>query len=275
MYYNNIWKIYFSPTETTKKAVSYLAEGLASQLITTSFKEFDFTLPDARKDFPFISSGDLVIFGVPTYAGRLPNLLLPYLNTIEGHGADAIAVVTFGNRSFDNSLIELRDILTSHNFNVAAAAALSCEHSFSYDLGAGRPDKADKEEIIRFAADFAISEIANCNNLLDVPGVTAEENYGGYYQPRDRHGNFIDIRKVKPLTDMDSCIECGTCAEDCPMGSIDHDDFTKVTGICIKCGACIKKCPQVAKYFDDEGYLYHQHELEEMYARRASNSFFL
>ena len=58
------------------------------------------------------------------------------------------------------------------------------------------------------------------------------------------------------------------------MGSIDPDDVTHYTGICIKCCACVKKCPVGAKYYDDEGYLYHQHELEEMYQRRAEPEVF-
>lgn len=92
-----------------------------------------------------------------------------------------------------------------------------------------------------------------------------------YYTPRDRHGNPINILKVKPKTDPDKCGGCGLCAELCPMGSIDPVDVSQVRGICIKCCACVKKCPSGAKYFDDPGYLFHQHELEDVYTRRAEN----
>ena len=51
--------------------------------------------------------------------------------------------------------------------------------------------------------------------------------------------------------------------------------MTSVTGICIKCCACVKRCPKGAKYYDDEGYLYHQHELEDVYARRGESKIFL
>ena len=74
---------------------------------------------------------------------------------------------------------------------------------------------------------------------------------------------------------MDACDQCGICAKVCPMGSIDPNDVTHYTGICIKCCACVKKCPVGAKYYDDEGYLYHQHELEELYQRRAEPEVFL
>ena len=98
-----------------------------------------------------------------------------------------------------------------------------------------------------------------------------------YYTPRDRHGEPIkDFLKAKPKTDPDKCVKCGLCARLCPMGSIDPNDVSNVVGKCIKCCACVKKCPKGAKYFDHEGYLYHQHELEDQYAgRRAPSKIFL
>ena len=84
-----------------------------------------------------------------------------------------------------------------------------------------------------------------------------------YTSPRDRHGEPIkDFLKAKPVTDSDKCVKCGLCARLCPMAAIDPNDVSSVVGKCIKCCACVKKCPKGAKYFDHEGYLYHQHELE-------------
>ena len=276
---NQIFKICFSPTGTTAKVVNALADALAEDLgLEQQVYVYDFTQPEGRTFFPTLGEEDLVIFGMPTYAGRLPNLMLPYLKeAVQGNGALAVPVVTFGNRNFDNSLIELRDILEEKGFRTIAAAACACEHSFSYKLGAGRPDAEDLNDIESFGARIA-STLRGTTPLCSpasVPGVPAEENHGGYYQPRDRHGNSIDIRKVKPLTDMGKCTQCGFCAQICPMGAIDPAAVSKVPGICIKCGACIKKCPEDAKYYDDAGYLYHKTELEEMYARRAANAFFL
>ena len=77
------------------------------------------------------------------------------------------------------------------------------------------------------------------------------------------------------VVDADKCGGCGLCASLCPMGSIDASNPAEVSGICIKCCACVKGCPTGAKYYDDEGYLYHQHELEEMYQRRGEVEMFL
>lgn len=270
-----VWKIYFSPTGTTARLVNTIGDCLAASCGAKGHT-YDFTLPSARSTFPELNETDLVVFGCPTYAGRLPNLLLPYLGTIAGNGASAIPLVTFGNRAFDNSLAELTAVMENAAFRTIAAAAFSCEHSFSKTLGAGRPDEADLKEAESFAlAVFGnmVKSVAFCEPLSPIKP-DGDPN-APYYKPQDRHGNFIDIRKVKPLT-SDACTGCGLCAKLCPMGAIDKNDVRLVPGICIKCGACTKKCPQNAKYYDDAGYLYHKEELEAMYgSRRAENKFYL
>jgi NAD-dependent dihydropyrimidine dehydrogenase PreA subunit len=116
---------------------------------------------------------------------------------------------------------------------------------------------------------------------LDAPGkatpvlVKGNRPYRAYYRPKDPDGNPVNILKVTPKTNSD-CIDCRLCAEICPMGSIDSDDVSNITGICIKCCACIKKCPVGAKYFDDEHYLRHKRELEEAYtATRREPEYFV
>lgn len=266
---------YFSATGTTKKVVTGIAEELADRL-GVACDTFDFTLPAARAEQKCFSSNTLVVFGTPVYAGRVPNVLLKYLVTIQGNGALAVPVTVFGNRHFDDALIELRDILEKDGFHALAAGAFIGEHSFSTILAAGRPDAGDMEIVRQFAGRVAekAAAVTDVTTLAPVEVEGTPYPYRGYYQPRDRKGNPVDIRKVKSLVN-ENCNDCKICAKVCPMGSISMENVREYTGICIKCGACIKKCPQHARYYEDAGYLYHQHELEEGFVRRAEPSLFV
>ncbi|MDR1786629.1 MAG: ferredoxin [Spirochaetaceae bacterium] len=267
-----VWAVYFSGTGTTKKLVEALADTAAVELGAPSAVH-DFSLPEARERFPVFQADHLVFFGTPVYAGRVPNLLLKPLAAVRGGNAAAVPVALFGNRAYDDALIELRDILAACGFRPFAAGAFVGEHSFSTTLGRGRPDGAD----MALAQDFARKAArkiaaAESPGLITVKGTPAP--YRGYYQPRDRQGNPIDIRKVKPET-SDGCTNCKVCAEICTMGSINRDNVRDIPGICIKCCACVKGCPRGAKFFSDKNFLYHQHELEAQFSRRAEPEVFL
>ena len=146
---NKIRAVYFSPTGTTRKIVTATAKGL-SRTLKTDLEEYDFTLPKTRTQALQFSVSDLVVFGTPVYAGRVPNVLLPYLNTIQGNGALAVPVVLFGNRDYDDALIELRDILENNGLHTIAAGAFVGEHSFSRILAKDRPDMKDMDIVDEF-----------------------------------------------------------------------------------------------------------------------------
>ena len=269
-----IWAVYFSGTGTTRRTVERIAGGIASRLNLPA-ESVDFSRPAVRQETLRFGEKDLVVFGTPVYAGRVPNVLLPFLREkIVGGGALAVPVVLFGNRNYDDALIELRNILAADGMHPIAAGAFVGEHSFSRVLGADRPNAEDEALMDEFAA--RVAELAAGLDAAPVKpaAVRGQEPLRPYYTPRDRAGNPINILKVKPKTDMSRCGGCGLCADLCPMGSIDPADVSAVRGICIKCCACVKGCPTGAKFFDDAGYLYHQHELEAQYARPAENEVF-
>ena len=272
---SKIHALYFSGTGTTEKIVKTLAQGLAEKL-EVGVDYINFTVPKGREVEQQFGADELVIVGVPVYAGRVPNVLLPYLTEkLHGNGGMAIPIVLFGNRNFDDGLIELRNILEKNGMHTVAGAGFVGEHAFSRTLGAGRPDAADLAELDAFV-QATVEKICHLEHVPNEPIVVrGEDPIRPYYTPRDRHGNPVNILKVKPLTDLDKCTQCGLCAKLCPMGSIDKTDASLITGICIKCCACVKKCPMDAKYYTDEKYLYHQHELEEQFERRAEPEWFV
>lgn len=270
---NRINAVYFSPTGTTKEVVSEIAKKVlqnTSKEITIN--TIDFTLPGDRKESVSFTEEDVVIIGVPVYAGRVPNILIKYLITIAGNGALAIPVVLYGNRNYDDALIELKDILELDGFKVIAGGAFIGEHSFSNILAQNRPDEKDLTVVRDFANQVYI-KIMSQEKIQPVV-VNGNKPYRSYYVPKDKNGSPVDIRKVTPKTNS-NCIDCKLCVNVCPMGSIDSKEVSELTGICIKCGACIKKCPTQAKYFDDHDYLRHKHELEIDCAERREPELFI
>ena len=268
---SNVISFWFSATGTTKKVAEHLGMNIAKHL-NANFESISFNLPSSRTDKYAFTDTDIVVFGVPVYAGRVPNLLMPFIrDNIQGGGALAVPVCLFGNRNFDDALIELRNILTENNFQAISAGAFVGEHSFSKILGAGRPDENDMKMADELASITVcrVKQLESGHDVAIPVFVDGCEPIRPYYTPRDRYNNPINILKVKPKTNAEKCISCGLCARICPMGAISNTDFSNVEGTCIKCCACEKKCPAGAKYFDDEGYLYHKHELEEIYIERA------
>lgn len=258
------YSIYFSGTGNTKKVVKAIAEGISSE-----FEEINWTEPATRAMKHAFQREDYVVFGVPTIAGRVPNVLLKSFGNIVGNGARAVAAVTYGNRAYDDSLLELARLLKERGFRVIGGAAFTAEHSFSWILGAGRPDSEDLMKAVEFGRRVAAKTDDSEPDIFKT-----DRELNPYFQPKDRNGNPINILKVKPVFNARRCVECGRCVKACPMGSIDKNTM-EVTGICIKCCACIKGCPEMAWSFVDEGFLYHKSELEYLYVGRKEIEFYI
>jgi len=269
----NIQAVFFSPTGNTKWVVEQLASRLSEKLAVPVNKD-DFTLPSAHVNTRTYSAEDLVIFGVPTYAGRVPNKVLPFVqNLFQGNGAFTVAVVTFGNRSFDNSLSELDSELKKNNFSVLGSGAVVCHHAFA-NVGSGRPNSTDQEQLASFA-DAVFEKLQTAAQPLpDVP-VKRNEALTAYYVPLGLDGKPVNFLKAKPITDKTKCDNCGVCAAVCPMAAIDKNDVSLVPGLCIKCHACVTHCHTKAKSFDDPLFLSHKAMLEQNYTRAAVSEFFV
>ena len=266
--------VFYSATGNTEEVVTAIAEKIAEKL-GGSMEICNFTLPGGRTEAQTYAPSELVVFGTPVYAGRVPNKMLPVVqNNFKGEGALAVPVVTFGNRNFDNGLIELRNELENNGFHTIAGAGFAVSHVFSDKIAPGRPDEADREIMMQFAE--AVAE--KVEKMEEIPApieVRGEDPVGTYYTPLGTDGKPAVFLKAKPKTRPEDCDSCGICVEACPMGSISREDPKEVPGICIKCQACVKKCPTNAKYFDDPAFLSHIAMLEQNYTRRAEAEIFI
>jgi len=139
--------VHFSPAGNTRKAALLLAQAMAGRT-----EEYDLTRPhNTGRSF---GPGDVVIVAGPVYGGRLPAVMLERLAEIQGNGAFAVTLAVYGNRAYEDALIELDDSVEKQGFRRLASAALAAQHSIVTQLAAGRPDQEDAEEITRFAEEI-------------------------------------------------------------------------------------------------------------------------
>jgi len=257
---------FFSPVGSTGQLTELIAR-TAAEALGAEYAALDFTLPEARRAGTkhAFTREDLLVFGMPTYAGRLPNKISPFVSSaFSGDETPAVAVVTYGNRSFGSSLAEMKYLLQQNDFGIVSEAAFPCAHVFSDKLAPGRPDDDDLAAAAEFARSSAEAALSRRSPL---PAV-AESEIAPYYRPLTEDGTPADFLKAKPWTDPDICNGGGKCSRVCPMGAIAFPDVSKVTGVCIKCFACVRLCPRGAKHFVDPDLLSHIRMLERDHAER-------
>lgn len=271
-----VFALYFSPTGNTRDVVRAVAKGISKVISGRDFYSIDLTAKGDRAGVYEFGEKDVVIVGLPTYAGRIPNKIEPYVSSsIYGHKALAIPVVTYGNRAFDDSLKELAYILTNNEMIVSGGLAVPCEHAFSDSLATGRPtdeDLARIEEYGQMLGKKILEGKAGAIELSDILGRDAESFE--YYRPLKENNEPASFLKAMPYTDKDKCTGCNACKEICPMGCFD-ESVLEAQGVCIKCHGCIKACPYGAKYFDDEDLASHIRMLQNNYKDIKNDIFFL
>ena len=237
----NLKILYFSPTSGTKKIVKAIAESIDS-----NYEEFDITLPQNRTNSITFSSNDLVIIGMPTYAGRFPRLLHNYIDTITANNTLGVFITTYGNRDYEDALLEQYDIFTSKGFIGLGAATFITEHSSTSKLATGRPHAED----LKTASDFGceiIKRLKEINSLSDLNSLTLPGSIP--YVEKN-----IPPMPFAPETN-EKCVTCGICAKHCPTSAIDFSDCRTIDiSKCIKCNSCVKRCPLSAKVMTSEPY---------------------
>lgn len=235
--------VYFSPTGTTLKILEAIARGLAID----SIDHIDLTVPEEDDLELTAKEGDLFIIGAPVYGGRLPEVSIPRLEQLKGKGCPAVVIVLYGNREFEDALIELKDLVDSVGFIPVAGGAFIGEHSYSTitkPIAHGRPDKNDLLKAAEFGRNIMekLTEFSSANEIppIEVPGNHPYKKLG-----------LVD--KDPPFTDEEICIKCGTCADVCPLAIITIGDTVATDeNKCIFCCACVKNCPADARILQGE-----------------------
>lgn len=234
--------VYFSPTGTGKKTVSEIAKGTGFDTET-----IDLTPPSAAQVTHELGKDELAIFAVPVYGGRVPQTAIDRVKNIRGDSTAAVLVAMYGNRAYEDALLELHNTTTELGFKTVAGAAFIGQHSFDTEetpIATGRPDAEDLKKAQEFGAKV-LEKIKGMDEVqeIDVPGNDPYRERGSG-DPRS------------PETDEATCILCGACARVCPTGSVEVSGVVETQkDSCIACTACVQSCPTGARHWEHEGIL--------------------
>ncbi len=232
-----VHNIYFSPTGGTKKAADIVSQALADGRNVT---EIDLSVPGEDYSRYQFKEGELCIVAVPSYGGRVPAIAVERVASMSGGGAKAILMAVYGNREFEDTLVELEDTLLAAGFTCVAAIGALAEHSIACQYGAGRPDKEDQAKLQEFAVEIK----------RHLSGEHMTEESDSSWIPGKRPYKPFGIVSLKPWAD-DTCTMCGSCAAKCPVQAIPAENPRETnTEICIACMRCRSICPVHARKLD-------------------------
>lgn len=257
--------IYFSPTGTTESVIESIAEEIPFQIVD----HINLTLPEGVFHKQYHLSEELVILASPVYGGRLPVDAISRFKKLQGNKTLAILIVVYGNREFDDALLELKNLAIELGFIPVAGAAFIGEHSFATEMlpiANGRPDSLDLEMAKAFWA-----KIKEKIELLPSPDAQADLDLPGTFPYEASARSML----VSPVTNEETCTLCGTCARVCPTSAITiKENVVTETELCIRCSACIKNCPTEARIWEDSTMLTIATWLNENFSTRKEPQFF-
>lgn len=220
-----IYNIIFSPTGGTAKVASALMDGWPEgETIDLSDAAASFARP--------LEEDALALVSMPSFGGLAPQLALDRLACIQANGAKCALVAVYGNRAYEDTLIQMADIAQQAGFQVIAAVSAVAEHSIVRAYAAGRPDGKDRSELGEFGARILQKAEAGDISPVEVPGNRPYKKAGSAFVPKG----------------SSACVSCGLCAKKCPAGAIDaaHPRATNKDA-CIGCMRCVSACPQQAR----------------------------
>ncbi len=223
----NIVQLIFSPTGGTKRAADLLSKHLGEIVRVVD-------LTGAALQSVDLDDDALAVIAVPSFGGRVPALAAGRLAKVRGNGARCVIMCVYGNRAYEDTLVELEDLAKQSGFQVIAAVAAVAEHSIMRQYAAGRPDGQDRDELKGFAEKI-LEKIKGeaCPPVGALPGNRPYKKAGG--------------AGMVPKADK-SCTGCGLCAKSCPAQAISADRIkTADPKLCISCMRCVAQCPQSAR----------------------------
>lgn len=228
--------IAYSPTRTSYRIGRAIAAGVAAM------EENDIDLTYLKEGLSrSCSANELAIIVAPVYGGRVASKAIERLSAVRGSQTPAIVAVVYGNREFEDALLELTDVANQAGFLVAGAGAFVGEHSFStaeMPVAVDRPDEMDLAVATEFGA-----KVRDIVSRFDDPGQLKLPQIPGNRPYKEG----VSSLPFGPRIDEGHCTLCGICVPLCPVGALNIGEKLALdVSRCTLCCACSKNCPEAA-----------------------------
>lgn len=227
---------YFSPTSGTERAVKILANNFK-----VDYEDINLTNKSERINNIVFTDKELLIAACPVYAGQMP-IIDGLFKNLKGDNTPCIVMATYGNRHYDDTLAQLKNVLEKNGFICIGAIASIIPHIYSEKLGYNRPDEDDLIAIKSFANNILKKLDEKRLESVEVPGEESPK-----ILDKKPGGNVIK------LLNQDICNKCGLCISKCPVSAINSDTMEVDEDICINCMKCAVVCKKKARSFDSSG----------------------
>ncbi|MDD6663390.1 MAG: 4Fe-4S binding protein, partial [Bulleidia sp.] len=216
------YQIVFSPTGGTERVARAITQNW-SQVDT-----IDLSAPDTKYAEICFEGETLVMIAMPSFGGVAPQLALNRLAMIKGNGAKCVIAAVYGNRAYEDTLVQMEDYAQNAGFQVIAAISAVAEHSIIHEYATGRPNLDDCKELAEFGNRILEKATSSKLSKPSVPG----------NRPYKKAGTGM-----VPKADS-SCTSCGLCAQKCPAGAISaNTPGTTDKNKCISFMRCVSICP--------------------------------
>ncbi len=225
-----------------------ILEGIADGIGAQTVEHLDLTPPETVSQYYPKIIKTLTLIGVPVYGGRVPAEAVDRLRQVKANDAFSVIVVVYGNRAYEDALLELKNLSLKAGFTPIAGGAFIGEHSFSNQetpIAVRRPDSSDLKKAREFGRMIRKKLDPMQAESGSMPPLTVPGSFPYRERPRPP--------RIAPITLETLCTTCGTCASVCPTAAITASDVILTNAdACIRCCACVKNCPATARVMTDE-----------------------
>ncbi|GAB6097997.1 hypothetical protein JCM14469_42510 [Desulfatiferula olefinivorans] len=240
---------YCSPGGSTRTAARMIGDVFSDKGVPVH----TFDIGSQDDPAPFLSklaaagSDALLCVGSPVYKDLAVPPVTAFIDALSTGGARALPFVTWGKACSGLALWQMGQALINRGFNLVGAAKVLGVHSMMWrdadPVGKGHPGDEDRAILAGGLSDLIAAIEANTVKTLELevlsylPAALTDPAKARIGEPWVAMGKTVNI---------ETCTQCGLCAEACPVSAIELDPHPVFLSHCFGCFRCMRECPENA-----------------------------